>query len=598
MTTQLETPPKAPNPDRSVRTLAPLRPNTIAATLVVGALLIFGLWAVGDLGINVQTLIDSVGLAQDFISRATPLDFPPFAETAILLGQTLAIVISATVLSMLLSTPLAFWAAANTSTHLVSRLGSRGVIVVARAIPDIVLAIIFVRIFGLGILPGVLAMGLHSIGMIGKLYADAIEQIDEGPRTALRAAGATRRQQLIGGVLPQVLPAFVATAMHRLDINLRISVLLGYVGVAGIGKEIKDAFESLRYPRALALALILLVLIVIMELISGAIRKMLLGPAGAEPSRFGLLRPLRWLGRKLTGRGKPDHKIPAARSGPSATTRSKPSATPVPTRISPPWTPRRVRRFGYMFLGLAVIAVSVAYVVVDFTEIGGGVGVWETLARLVPPGTGGVGMETLWISLFETFVIAIAALLIGLVLALPIGCLAARNVAPNSVVAKGFRMFIVGVRGVPELVLAILFVIIIGLGPVAAALALSIGAIGLLGKLVADSIEEVDPGVEQALRATGASRIRVFFAATLPQALPAFIGHILYQLDVNFRAATILGVVGGGGIGYYLLQAARVREFETVTTITLMIFGVVMVIELIAMWLRKTAGAKSGGAAS
>lgn len=568
--------------------MAPLRLNTILATIVVGVLLVFGLWSLNYLGINFATLADSVSNGIEFVSRATPLSFPPLGETAVLIAQTLAIVISATLLSMVLSAPLAFWAAANTSPNIAARLGSRGVIVVARAIPDIVLAIIFVRIFGLGILPGVLAMGLHSIGMIGKMYGDAIEQIDEGPRTALRAAGATRRQQLIGGVLPQVLPAFVATAMHRLDINLRISVLLGYVGVAGIGKEIKDAVESLQYRRALALALIILVLIIIMELISGAVRKMLLGPAGAEPSRFGFVRLFRWIGRKLTGRRpKEEVKVPAPRGAVAVASQ----------RISPPWTFRRIRRFTYMLLGLAIAGVSVVYVVVDFTGIGGGVGFIDTMSRLWPPGTGGVAMSELWFSLFETFVIAMAALVIGLVLALPVGCLAARNVAPNSVIAKIFRIFIVCVRGVPELVLAILFVIIVGLGTVAGAFALAIGAIGLLGKLVADSLEEVDPGVEQALRATGASRVRVFFAATLPQALPAFIGHILYQLDVNFRAATILGIVGSGGIGYYLLQASRVREFETVTTITLMIFGVVMTIELIAMWLRRTAGAKSGGAA-
>lgn len=571
-----------------VRTIARPRPNTILAAVVVVAILGFGLWAVNFLGINIATLIDSYGNAVDFIGRATPLSFPPLWETAILVGQTLAIVISATLLSMTISAPLAFWAAANTAPNAVSRLGSRGVIVVSRAIPDIVMAVIFVRLFGLGILPGVLAMGLHSIGMIGKLYADAIEQIDEGPRTALRAAGATRRQQLIGGVLPQVLPAFVATAMHRLDINLRISVLLGYVGVAGVGKAMADAFQSLHYPRALALALIILVLIIAMELISGAIRKILLGP-GAEPSRFGFVRLFRWLGRKLSARGRATDD--SSRTAPV----TEPGTTGT-ARLAPPWTFRRGSRFGFLFLAIAIAAASVTYVVIDFTEIGGGVGLAKTLERLWPPGTGGVEMSVLLTELFNTFVIAIAALVIGLLFALPVGCLAARNVAPNSVVAKGFRMFIVCVRGVPELVLAILFVVMIGLGPIPGALALSIGSIGLLGKLVADSLEEVDPGVEQALRATGASRPRVFFAATLPQALPAFVGHILYQLDVNFRAATILGIIGAGGIGYYLLEAARVREFEVVTLITLMVFGVVMTIELIAIWLRRTVGAKSGGA--
>lgn len=100
--------------------------------------------------------------------------------------------------------------------------------------------------------------------------------------------------------------------------------------------------------------------------------------------------------------------------------------------------------------------------------------------------------------------------MIGAALALPIGCLAARNVAPNPRVAQMFRIFVVLIRGIPELVLAVVFVVITGLGAVAGTLALSVGSIGLLGKLVADSLEEVDPGPQRAIHATGAGRGQVF----------------------------------------------------------------------------------------
>ncbi|MGH4005850.1 MAG: PhnE/PtxC family ABC transporter permease, partial [Pseudonocardiaceae bacterium] len=110
---------------------------------------------------------------------------------------------------------------------------------------------------------------------------------------------------------------------------------------------------------------------------------------------------------------------------------------------------------------------------------------------------------------------------------------------------------------------------------------------GLLGKLVADSLEETDVRVQQAVRATGASRVQMFFAATLPQAAPAFVAHVLYQLDVNIRAATLLGIIGAGGIGFYLLNASRVLEFGVVTTIMLLVFAIVMLVELLALWLRR-----------
>jgi phosphonate transport system permease protein len=196
-------------------------------------------------------------------------------------------------------------------------------------------------------------------------------------------------------------------------------------------------------------------------------------------------------------------------------------------------------------------------------------------------------LPTLLGDLVETVKIALAATVLGAAIALPIGALAARNVAPNPRVARAFRVLVVLVRGVPELVLAIVFVVITGLGAVAGTLALCVGAIGLLGKLVADSLEEVDPGGEDALRATGATRWQVFFAATLPRAAPAFVAHVLYQLDVNIRSATLLGIVGAGGIGFDLLGASRVLEFGMVTTILLMVFGTVLLVELLALWLRR-----------
>jgi phosphonate transport system permease protein len=202
-----------------------------------------------------------------------------------------------------------------------------------------------------------------------------------------------------------------------------------------------------------------------------------------------------------------------------------------------------------------------------------------------PPETGGI-FTTLLADLWHTVQIALGATLIGTVLALPIGALAARNVAPTPRIARTFRMLVVLIRGIPELVLAVVFVVITGLGAVAGTLALAVGSVGLLGKLVADSLEEIDPGPEQAVRATGAGRAQVFVTGTLPQAAPAVLGHVLYQLDVNIRSATLLGIVGAGGIGFDLLSAAQILEFGLVTMILLLVTGTVLLVELVAVWLR------------
>ncbi|WP_449372672.1 PhnE/PtxC family ABC transporter permease [Arthrobacter psychrolactophilus] len=142
-------------------------------------------------------------------------------------------------------------------------------------------------------------------------------------------------------------------------------------------------------------------------------------------------------------------------------------------------------------------------------------------------------------------------------------------------------------RGIPELILAIVLILVTGLGGSAAALALGIGTVGLLGKLLADSIEEVNPGSERALKAVGASRPQVYFSSTLPQASPVFIGHIFYAPDANVRAATVLAVVGAGGVGQAMFNAAQLSQYNVVITFTLMVIAVVLLIEGIGMFLRK-----------
>jgi len=556
-----------PAPTATATTLAPPSPRGIAAAVVLAALLGAAMWSVAALQLNVATLIDSVGNAADFLGRTLPLDFPPVGEILLLSGQTLAIVVCATLLAVLISVPIAVLAAANTSPGPAARYGARAVVVVARAVPDVVLAIVFFRLFGLGALTGVLAMGLHSVGMVGKLYADAVEQIDEGPRTAVRATGARGVQELVAGVLPQVMPAFVATALHRFDINVRISVLLGFVGVGGIGFEIAGALRRLDYQRGMALALVVLGLCVVVELVSAAVRRALLGTHG-EPSRGapGLVR------RRVAG---------------MRAELARPMGVAAPGTVSPPWTPSRIRRTGFVALTVLVVATSLYGAQLSPWQILAGLpGMLATLDLFWPPATGGILADLLG-ELVVTVQIALAATLLGCCARAAGGALAARNVAPTPGVARAFRVVVVAVRGVPELIVAIVFVVITGLGPVAGTLALSIGAVGLLGKLVADSLEETDVRVQQALRATGASRLQVFTAATLPQAAPAFVAHVLYQLDVNLRSATLLGIVGAGGIGFYLLNASRVMQFGVVTTIMLLVFCTVLLVELLALWLRR-----------
>lgn len=531
--------------------------NNNAAYVVLLAFAAVGLWSVQSIGINVATLAESANNASAFLSRMFPLKFPPLAELVGLVLETLAIVFLATFLSVVLSIPMALWAARPTSPHPYARLLSRGGIVLARALPDLVLAIIFMRMFGLGPLGGILAMGIHSVGMVAKLYSDAIEELDDGPRQSIEALGGTRGQQIFTAIPHQLMPQIIATALHRFDINLRTSVLLGYVGVGGIGMAISDSLRVMNYREGMALALVVLILCIAVELTSGALRAALMRSTG-QASRVHT-----WADRLF------------ARSETAEIT------------INPPWTTARV---GRMFGGLGILTLLIASTVSTQLSLGqffAGIGeLPETLALFLPPSSGGIALD-IFLLLLDTLRIAFAATFLGAVLSIPIGVLAARNVVANRVVHNVFRVVIVMVRGVPELILAIVFVVISGLGAVAGTLALALGAVGLLSKLLADSLEETDLAVQEAIRTAGASELQVFFAATIRQTAPAFVAHTLYLLDTNIRSATLLGVVGAGGIGFQLLNASRVNQFDVVTYILILMIIVVLAIEALSMWLRK-----------
>lgn len=546
-------------------------PERVAAGLTLVALLVASLVALRSVDIDPARMLQSWANAERFFGRVGAIEFPPLGELLQLTALTLGLVICGTLLAAVLSVPVAVLAASNTTPGPAWRAAARFVTVLARAVPDVVLAMVFVLLFSLGTLPGILAIGLHSVGMISKLFADAIEQIDEGPRTAVRAAGGSRLQQFTAGVLPQVLPSWVATVLHRNDINLRGSVILGYVGVVGLGMEMSFAFKSLDYGLGLGYALVIFVLCVVMEIVSSSVRAAMLGIAP-------------------TGRGLGDRVVRRAtrKRGAGHPAPSRPVPATVESALRRPWDRARRRTVSWGWLAVAVVVASVAVCDIAWSDL---VTVWAKVPAVAtqfwPPSFGSYEASTMVAAMGETIAIALAATVLTLVASIVVGSLAARNVAPSRGARSGMRLLLVGIRGVPEVILAIVLIVVTGLGTQAGTLALALGGVGLLGKLLADSFEEVSPGPERALSATGASRVQVYAGATLPQGTRALIGHTFYMLDTNLRAATLLGIVGAGGVGYYLLNASQGSNYGTVTAIVLMILVTVLVVEGLAIWMRR-----------
>jgi phosphonate transport system permease protein len=199
--------------------------------------------------------------------------------------QSLEIAWIGTIIGAILSLPLGFFAAKNVSSGLVSNI-IRQVLNAIRAFPEVVLAIaIFIPIAGLGPVAGALAIGLHSVGTLGKLTAEVIEGIDPGPVEAARATGARPLQVQRWGVLPQVLPEIIAFWLYRFEINIRAAAILGVVGAGGIGFQLQQTLAFHRYPLAGTAVIVVVVATILVDTVSGWLRRRIIEGAGATRVR-------------------------------------------------------------------------------------------------------------------------------------------------------------------------------------------------------------------------------------------------------------------------------------------------------------------------
>ncbi len=235
--------------------------------------------------------------------------------------------------------------------------------------------------------------------------------------------------------------------------------------------------------------------------------------------------------------------------------------------------------------GALLFGQSLWVVDARFGELVTGVhGMADFLNRSWPPDLSDL-RGVLWPAL-ETIDIALFGTVTGVILAIPFAILAARNVTP-SIYLYGFgRAVIALTRAVPDLVWALLFVTAVGLGPFPGALALSVHSIGMLGRLFAEIIEDMDMGPVEALTLTGAGRAQIFSQAVVPGVLPSLLGIALYRFDENLRSSLVLGFVGAGGIGFQLLTAMNLFQYRSVSTLLIVTFCLVIGAERISALVR------------
>jgi phosphonate transport system permease protein len=241
-----------------------------------GLLLLVALvaWAWAGTDFHLDKLITGLPRMAEFFSRMVPPDTAVAKTVIVSTGETVQIALFGTLLSAVASFFLGVLGAVNLTPRWVYQ-PVKWLLSVLRAIPIILLALMFVSTVGLGPFPGVLAVAVHSTGMLGKFYAEAFENARRGPLEALDSAGATWWQKVRFGVLTQVAPDLARDTLFRFELNLRESLVLGLVGAGGIGFYIQLYIRAFQYEKVATLTIVVLLMVVLVEQVSVAIRRRL-----------------------------------------------------------------------------------------------------------------------------------------------------------------------------------------------------------------------------------------------------------------------------------------------------------------------------------
>jgi len=211
---------------------------------------------------------------------------------------------------------------------------------------------------------------------------------------------------------------------------------------------------------------------------------------------------------------------------------------------------------------------------------------YHLIVRAMPPQISGVLRPAIHASIL-TFNTAFLATAGALVVSLLLTPLAAKNIAPHRIVYEVARLFIGVLRAIPEFVFALIFLVAVGIDPYSIVLAIGVHTVGVLGKLFAEAVEDMDMGPVDALRASGAGRTQVFLHAIVPAMLASFTALSLYRLDTNVRSALYLGAFGGGGLGFLLYQSLELFQYHAAATQIIVLLVLLLIVERVSSLLRQ-----------
>lgn len=379
----------------------------------------------------------------------------------------------------------------------------RALIALPRGLHEAVWALLLLSFLGRDPLVAVLAIAIPFSAITATVFADLFAEIDTRPAHAARAAGAGRLASFAYGTLPQAWPDVVAYGFYRFECALRSAVVVGIIGAGGLGFQLALSFSALRYEEMWTVIYVLVGVGALVEWWSSAMRRG---------------RGRRGRGRR--GRGRSPWTAPSLVLGGALFVVSA-----VALRLDPStlWSPRAV--------GLAAELVA------------------ESWPPRLPPG----GWDELIREASATVQMSVLGVAGAFATAVVLASVGARNGSRRpSLAAAACRLFLLVARTIPPPVWALLTLFVVRPGPAAAAIALGIYTLGVLGRLLAEVIENADPAPAEAARAAGAGRLAAFAYATLPLVMPRFAALGFYRWEVVVRDSVVVGLVGAGGLGRLL----------------------------------------------
>ncbi len=427
--------------------------------------------------------------------------------------ETIALGLMSTIFSTLLAIPLSFLAARNIMSRVrggtVIYYGMRTLLNIVRAIDTLIWGLIIVVWVGLGSFAGVLALTIHSIAALAKLFSEEVEHIDLGPIEAITATGANLIQTIRYAVIPQIVPPFLAYTLLRWDINMRSATIVGFVAGGGIGFFVVETIRKSGYTQYAAALWAVAIIIMIVDYVSA-----------------------KWRERILVG------------------------TTHVSTEPPRPFY-KSLRAWFYIVVGAAAFVYFWQLCEIDLKQLfNPGPNLGQLITGFASLNLSPEVLSTVTREMIVTIFQALLATTLGALLAIPFSFLAARNLTGRSrlsiwiyYLTRGMFNFL---RSIEALLYIAIFFYWVGFGSFPGMLALSVTTFGLIGKLFSEAIENIDEGPLEAITATGATRLQAIVYGILPQIIPPFISYSIYQWDINVRMATIVGLAGGGGIGNLL----------------------------------------------